>query len=136
MLSYELDHTEIELRRRLTARVQQMVQRCMVVEEQDDNSILTRYRDFVLQITFSELHPLMMFSLARSMPRSDLSLVDRCNEINLNGIFGTHALSPDGGCYHYRSSCWLDTELKPERFYEILDRCVDEAVKGYFMLSC
>lgn len=30
---------------------------------------------------------------------------------------------------------WLDTEMEPERFFEILNRCVDEANKGFLKLA-
>jgi len=50
-------------------------------------------------------------------------------------VLGSHAINEDVGCYSYRATHWLDTELTPERFFEILSRCVDEADRGYFNLA-
>lgn len=57
------------------------------------------------------------------------------NELNLHSVLGSHAINEDVGCYSYRATHWLDTELTPERFFEILSRCVDEADRGYFNLA-
>ena len=33
------------------------------------------------------------------------------------------------------ANAWLDTEMEPQRFFEILDRCVDEADRGFGKLT-
>ena len=57
------------------------------------------------------------------------------NELNLRSILGSHAINDEVGCYSYRATHWLDTEMNPQRFYEILDRCVDEADRGFDKLA-
>ena len=134
MLYPELSQTEIDRRRTLTENTRDMIIREMTIREAEADCVLTSYRDFFLQISFSEVHPLMVFSLARAIENSDLSMVDVCNEMNMNSVLGSHALNDDASCYHYRATHWLECEISKERFFEILDRCVDEAVKGYFRL--
>ncbi len=57
------------------------------------------------------------------------------NELNLHSVLGSHAINDEVGCYSYRATHWLDTDLAPERFFEILNRCVDEADRGYQWLA-
>lgn len=134
MLHTELSRTEIDRRRTLTVNTRDMIIREMVIRDAEADCILTSYRDFFLQISFSEVHPLMVFSLARPLENPDLSLIDVCNEMNMNSVLGSHALNEEASCYHYRATHWLECEISGERFFEILDRCVDEAVRGYFRL--
>lgn len=37
--------------------------------------------------------------------------------------------------HNYRATHWLDAQMTKTRFFEILDRCVDEAVRGYYQLA-
>ena len=111
-----------------------MICRELVVQDAEADCILTSYRDFFLQISFSEIHPLMVFSLARLLDKPDLSLIDICNEMNMSSVLGTHTLNEQVSCYHYRATHWLECELDKRRFFEILDHCVDEAAKGYSRL--
>ena len=134
MLRPELSKIEIERRRTLTDNTRDMVIREMTIRDAEADCVITSYRDFFLQISFSEVHPLMVFSLAKPIKNSDLSMIDVCNEMNMNSVLGTHALNDQASCYHYRATHWLECEISKERFFEILDRCVDEAVKGYFRL--
>ena len=134
MLRPELSQIEIERRRTLTDNTRDMVIREMTIRDAEADCVITSYRDFFLQISFSEVHPLMVFSLAKPIRNSDLSMIDVCNEMNMNSVLGTHALNDQASCYHYRATHWLECEISKERFFEILDRCVDEAVKGYFRL--
>ena len=134
MLRPELSQIEIERRRTLTDNTRDMIIREMSIREAEEDCVITSYRDFFLQISFSEVHPLMVFSLAKPIKNSDLSMIDVCNEMNMNSVLGTHALNDQASCYHYRATHWLECEISKERFFEILDRCVDEAVKGYFRL--
>ena len=134
MLRPELSQIEIERRRTLTDNTRDMIIREMTIREAEADCVITSYRDFFLQISFSEVHPLMVFSLAKPIRNSDLSMIDVCNEMNMNSVLGTHALNDQASCYHYRATHWLECEIDGNRFFEILDRCVDEAVKGYYRL--
>ena len=90
----------------------------------------------VLQISFSELHPLMVFCLAKALTHpSTHKQCEITNDLNLRSVLGSHAINDEVGCYSYRATHWLDTELDASRFYEILDRCVDEADRGFFKLA-
>ena len=134
MLHTELSRTEIEHRRMLTEKTRNMVIRALGIREADNDCILTSYREFFLQISFSEVHPLMVFCLARPLENYDMTSIDACNDMNMNSVLGSHVINEEASVYHYRATHWLECELTKERFFEILNRCTDEAVKGYFHL--
>ena len=64
MLHAELSRIVIEHRRMLTEKTRNMVIRALGIREVDNDCILTMYREFFLQISFSEVHPLMVFCLS------------------------------------------------------------------------
>lgn len=134
MLHAELSRIVIEHRRMLTEKTRNMVIRALGIREADNDCILTTYREFFLQISFSEVHPLMVFCLARSLENYDMTSIDACNDMNMNSVLGSHVINEEASVYHYRATHWLECELTKERFFEILNRCTDEAVKGYFHL--
>ena len=134
MLHTELSRSEIEHRRMLTEKTRNMVIRALGIREADNDCILTTYREFFLQISFSEVHPLMVFCLARPLENYDMTSIDACNDMNMNSVLGSHVINEEASVYHYRATHWLECELTKERFFEILNRCTDEAVKGYFHL--
>ena len=77
----------------------------------------------------------MILSHMKVEAEDETSLTLDHRELNLHSVLGSHAINEDVGCYSYRATHWLDTELTPERFFEILSRCVDEADRGYFNLA-
>ena len=59
---------EEQLRRsELAAKARQLICECFTVQAADDSSITAYYFGFYLQIFFSALHPLIVFSLARKL---------------------------------------------------------------------
>lgn len=127
----ELTQAERTRRSTLVRAAKNMILSRMEVDD-TDGCLVTSYRGYFLQIFFSELHPLMVLGLARSMPRhSSPKERQLMNELNLRSILGSHAINDDVGCYSYRATQWMDSELGEARFYEILDRCVEEADRGY-----
>lgn len=132
----DLSENEQLRRREIAEHTRKMILSQLPIESQDETSLMTGYRDYYLQISFSELHPLMVFCLAKALARpSTPKQRQMTNELNLHSILGSHAINDDVGCYSYRATHWLDTELEANRFYEILDRCVDEADRGYGKLA-
>ena len=128
--------SEHQQRKELADHTREMIMTQLKVDAQDDTSLMTNYRDYYLQISFSELHPLMVFCLAKALKKPCSNKQKQItNELNLRSILGSHAVNDEVGCYSYRATHWLDTELDPERFYEILDRCVDEAERGFHKLA-
>lgn len=136
MNHYDLSQGEQQRRREIAEHTRKMILSQLRIESQDETSLMTGYRDYYLQISFSELHPLMVFCLAKALTRpSTPKQRQMTNELNPHSILGSHAINDDVGCYSYRATHWLDTEMEASRFYEILDRCVDEADRGYGKLS-
>lgn len=119
-------------RREIAVHTRRMVRAQLAGADEDGTSLIADYRGYFLQVSFSELHPLMVFCLARALAKPGTAEQRQmANELNLRSILGCHAINDEAGCYSYRAAHWLDTEMEPQRFYEILDRCVDEADRGY-----
>ena len=97
-------------------------------------SLASEYRGFFLQISFSDVHPLMMICLVKTIQLTAKRYL-MVNQLNLNSALGSHAVNDEICCYSYRATQWLDVEMSPDRFYEILDRCVEEATRGYRLLT-
>ncbi len=136
MSGFNLNAEEKQRRKEISEHTRKMILSILEIEEQDETSVMTGYRGYYLQISFSELHPLMVFCLARPLKNTGETRQLRfINDLNLKSILGSHSINKDVGCYSYRVAHWLDKELEPTRFYEILDRCVDEADKSYSRLA-
>ena len=136
MSGYELSVAERKRRKEVSEHTRNMILSKLEIEGQDETSVMTGYRNYYLQISFSELHPLMVFCLAKNLDHTGgTKQMNAINELNLKSILGSHSINKDVGCYSYRATHWLDEELEAGRFFEILDRCVDEADKGYHRLA-
>ena len=135
MVHCDLSTDEIERRKGLSDHARKTVCSVLDVVAEDETSIMTTYRDFYLQVSFSVLHPLMVFCMAKPLDGSTTAMNKRSNEINLKSGLGSHFINEDFNCYHYRATHWLDTKMSKRRFIEILDRCCDEAVRGYHQLA-
>lgn len=135
MKQCELSKKELVRRKELTESTRKMISSVMSIVAEDDTSIMTTYRDFYLQISFSELHPLMVFCMAKPLEGEMAALQKTSNEMNLRSVLGSHSVNEEFSCYNYRATHWLDTQMDQRRFFEILDRCVDEACRGYHQLA-
>lgn len=133
---YALSKEEQERRQEIAKQARKMILEHLPVEDQDETSLTAVYHDYYMQISFSPLHPLLVICLARAIPQPGSAKKQQMvNRLNLNSVLGSHAINQEVGCYSYRSTHWLDTELTPNRFFEILNRCADEASRGYCMLK-
>lgn len=133
---HDLSADEQKRRREIAEHTRNMVASLLPIESQDQTSLMADYRGYYLQISFSQLHPLMVFCLAKALKNpSTLKQRQMTNDLNLHSILGSHAINDAVGCYSYRATHWLDMDLDACRFYEILDRCVDEADRGYVKLA-
>lgn len=126
---------EILRRKEHASHARKLVMECMKIEAVEEGAMMTRMQGFFLQITFSELHPLMVFCFARPIASTSEDLGLSLNEMNLKSIYGAHAINDQGNCYIYRASYWLDRELERERLFEILERFSEEAHKGFLTMS-
>lgn len=131
MTQHDLTPEEMARRKRIAEDTRKMICGTMEIMSQDETSLMTTYRDFFLQISFSELHPLMVFCIARPIDPTKESTASRSNKVNLTSILGSHCVNEYYNCYHFRATHWLDNALERGRFLEILNRCVDEAARGY-----
>ena len=99
-------------------------------EDQERLSIILTLHD--IGFTSEEAETYMRLLLEQPDSTKKRQMV---NQLNLNSVLGSHAINQEVGCYSYRSTHWLDTELTAERFFEMLDRCADEADRGYIRLK-
>jgi len=134
MKQHDLTRDEKIHRQALASHVRKLIGSLFAIIAEDETSVMTTYRGFYLQISFSELHPLMVFCLARPLEHGAASLKLHTNALNLRSVLGSHFVNEDFNCYNYRATHWLETEIDKARLYEILDRCVDEAERGYCTL--
>ena len=119
----------------ITEYTRQMIMQHFIVEDADANTLYFQYQHFYLQISFTDRHPLMYFQFVRDLPfMRGTTAVNKINELNLKSVLGTHSVNGEKGCYIYRTVHWLESQLSPERFTEILQRCTDEAQRGYTFL--
>ena len=71
MTHYDLSAAERQHRREIAVRTRKMVLAQLTAADEDDTSIMTDYHGYFLQISFSELHPLMVFCLAKALAAAD-----------------------------------------------------------------
>lgn len=129
--------TERKNRRQLAERAYQLVSKALQVEDFDDSTLVTYQDGFHLQFGFSAMHPLLVMCLVRSIALLTEEQLDMINELNLNTVLGSHSINRATGRYSFRVTQWLDAELTEQRLFEILQRALEEAKKGYSVLvSC
>ena len=134
MSTLVITETEVQRRKKLAEQAMELIKSCLPWESEEPNTIMTSYKGFYLQISISDVHPLIVFCFVRAIPENSEFSLERVNEVNLLGILGCHCINLEAGCYTYRTVTWLDTELSRARLVEILDRCIEDAVKGYINL--
>ena len=135
MIPFELTRDEIIRRKKLSDTTRKTVCNLLDVVAEDDTSIMTVYRDFYLQISFSEVHPLMVFYMAKQLGNTTSIPEDIFNDMNQRSVLGCHSVNTNIGCYNYRATHWLETEISQTRFFEILDRCIDEAAREFLAIT-
>lgn len=134
MSTLVITETEVQRRKQLAEQAMELIKSFMPWESEEPNCIMTTYKGFYLQISISDIHPLIVFCFVRAIPENCEFSLERVNEVNLLGILGCHCINLEAGCYTYRTVTWLETELCRARLVEILDRCIEDAVKGYINL--
>lgn len=135
-VNYFMSQEEQQRRKTLAEHARSMIASVLPVEDQDETSLTAPYQGYYMQVSFSQLHPLVVISLAKAIKHPGSAKKQRLvNRLNLTSVLGSHAINQEVGCYAYRSTHWLDAELDESRFQEILDRCAEEADRGYDMLK-
>ena len=124
-------------RRVLAEHASQLVSKALHVEDFDDSTLVTYQDGFHIQFGFSAMHPLIVMCLVRPMTPPTGEQLDMINDLNLNTVLGSHSINRTTSCYSFRVTQWLDTEITEQRLFEILQRALEEAKKGYSILvSC
>ena len=69
MTHCDLSAAKQQHRRETAVRTRKMVLTQLTAAEEDGASLMTDYHGYFLQISFSELHPLMVFCLAKALAK-------------------------------------------------------------------
>ena len=121
-------HVLVEKARRLIAGL-------LKLDLEEDGSLTGFCMGFFLVISFSELHPLMVVTLSKPYTlRVDINTYRALNRSNLNSILGSHIINHDIGCYSFRATQWLLSDLTEVDFSRFLSRCLSAAEKGFSAL--
>jgi len=133
----DISFQEQARRRAVAAHARRLILDNLTVQDSDETSLLLHHEGFFMHISFSELHPLMVLHLARGLGEKPGTPKQKAlmNSLNLKSVLGSHAINGQMGCYTYRASQWLETEITLSRFNEILGRCTEEALRGYALLA-
>lgn len=135
MFAYDTNNTQLIQRQKMIQQAKKTIYKCIPVETQDEDSYMSSYADFFVQISFSEIHPLVMLYFVRRISKIQLGMLEVVNRMNFSAVLGTHCINDDADCYTFRAVIWLDTDLSVQRFLEIFNRCVEEATKGFLELN-
>ena len=104
MTQCNLTQTEQMRRKEIADHTRALVVNLLHVDAEDETSIMCGYRDYYLQISFSELHPLMVFCLAKAITKPNTvqslcpGLPIDCEAVfalkGAHGAFGRAAVDP------------------------------------------
>ena len=67
MEACQISQEEQYRRSEIVKQMKKMLASQLQIEAEDEQTLMTNYHDYYLQISFSELHPLMVFCLAKSL---------------------------------------------------------------------
>ena len=132
----EYSNHELEVRKRRSEQARRMILRLLPTEDEDDDALMLLYEGFYLQISFSDLHPLLVMHFVREIQRKITSKdKEIANRLNQQSVLGGHSLNTELGFYSYRTAHWLDAELTEDRFLEIFNRSLAEAQHGFVNIA-
>ena len=61
MSTLVITETEIQRRKKLAEQAMELIKSCLPWESEEPNTIMTSYKGFYLQISISDVHPLIVF---------------------------------------------------------------------------
>ena len=132
----DLSSDELLYRQVLVKKAKAMILSQLKLDEEENNTLSGFYKDFYVQISFSELHPLMVLTLAKPFYRqNNIWQLRILSQLNLNSVLGCHVVNENVGCYSFRTTQWLYAELRSECFLELLGRCLEDAAKAFETLT-
>ena len=108
----------------------------MQIITDDETTVMAVYRGFNVQIRCSEQQPSMVVTCIKTLPAGRRKKArNRANELNLDGVFGCHAIETGSHDYLFRSGHWLPPAPSEELLADIIDSCVDCAAYGWQRLT-
>ena len=86
----DLSQSEQRKRKEIAEHTRKMILSELEIESQDEISLMAGYRDYYLQISFSELHPLLVFCLAKALEKpSTARQRQMTNFVSLRSVWST-----------------------------------------------
>lgn len=115
-----------------------MISRSAEVVGENETKMVLNFRDYVVEIFFSDIQPLMVIRLVKflEIPVS-YELYKIANDLTKDCVYGSHCFDREKNRYYFQATQWLDGVLSSKIFYEMLKRYDAEAQKilKYFMLD-
>ena len=74
-----VDKEEMAKRRSRVVRARKMIAELFCLETLDEDTFMTEYQDFFVQISFSEIHPLIVIYFVRKIPKINLRMLSLIN---------------------------------------------------------
>ncbi len=130
------EEAQLAANRARIQKARKLITGLLRLDTEENGALSGFYEDYYLQIDFSEAHPLLMLSLAKPFyVPMNINMYRALNRVNLNSILGSHTVNGDVGCYSFRLTQWLFSDLTADQVRMLLDRAVAETEKGIRTIS-
>lgn len=97
---------------------------------ENESKMVLGFRDYLVEIFFSNIQPLMVIRLVKSIKIPDCYEIYKiANDLNKDCIYGCHCFDIQKKRYYFQSTHWLQGVLSSKTLYEMLEIYDIEAKK-------
>lgn len=99
---------------------------------ENDSKMVLKFRDYFVEVYFSNIHPLMVIRLVKFIDIPDCyDVLKIANDLNKDCLYGFHCYDYDveKKRYYFQTVQWLDCVLSYASFFERLEIYAREAEK-------
>lgn len=101
-----------------------------VVLGENETTMVLQFRDYLVEVFFSEMHPLVVIKLVKIIDfQTDIDDYLIINKLNNDSIYGLHSFDIEKKRYCFKATQWLDSALSSKMFYEMLNQYDGEVQK-------
>lgn len=101
-----------------------------VVIGENETTMVLQFRDYLVEVFFSEFHPLVVIKLVKIIDfQSDIDDYLIINKLNNDSIYGVHIFDAEKKRYCFKATQWLENTLSSKMFYEMLNQYDAEVQK-------
>lgn len=109
-----------------------MLKQTAVIVGENENSMLLQFRDYIVEMYFSEMHPLVVIRLIKAINfQTGFEEMKIINKLNNESLYGSHNVDNEKRYYVFKATQWLDVPLTSKMFYEMLNQYDEEAQKFF-----